>query len=72
MFSVFLGLIFLIVTTKQQITIATPKGSSEGMFAFDTCCLFWNMPYKKANVSDTTVLSTSLKKTPTTIRESVS
>jgi hypothetical protein len=39
----------------------------EGTFAFDTCSLFWNVPYKSVHTTETTALSSSWKKTPTAI-----
>jgi len=51
--------------------IAPVRCSREGMFAFDTCSLFWNVPYKRVHTTEGTALSRSWNKRPTAIVVSV-
>ena len=70
--SVFLRHMSLIVKMKQTKYYRTVRCSCEDMFVFDSCSLFWIVPYKRVHTTETTGLLTIWKKTTTAIRVSVS
>ena len=57
--------------TKQNI-MTSVLYSLEDMFAFNTCNLLFNVPYKRVQTTETTALLRSWKKTATEIGLSVS
>jgi len=72
--------VFLILKTlppncydeTEKSTIAPVRYSCEGIFAFDTCSLFGNIPYSRAHMTETTGLLRYWKKVATAFRVSVS